>query len=222
MSMRREEDFECPICHTHGKFQFWDSVNATLDPEARDRIFSDELFSYQCPSCGKNFLMAYGFLYHDMEHKFMLFFDFQRPDDFEYKEEKVTPDLFGFEGQYLFRRVYGLNELKEKILILEHGLNDVAVERMKYMISTLKHPEITKNGHRLYFEGLQGNTDGYPRGGINFILVKNDDGDGVRLTVPMEFYYDYNLACDIDPRMKVSGLQCVDYGFMERQLRKEE
>ena len=76
MSQLRKETIECPHCHQEGKFDLWTSVNVDLDPELREKIFSEELFMYHCPHCGKVTGIPAGTLYHDMTHGFMIFFDF--------------------------------------------------------------------------------------------------------------------------------------------------
>ena len=83
MSQFRKETIECPHCHKEGEFDLWTSVNVDLDPELREKIFSDELFLYHCPHCGEITGIPAGTLYHDMEHKFMLFFEFFKPDEYE-------------------------------------------------------------------------------------------------------------------------------------------
>lgn len=44
MSQLRKENIECPHCHQEGEFDLWTSVNVDLNPELREKVFSDELF----------------------------------------------------------------------------------------------------------------------------------------------------------------------------------
>ena len=90
-------------------------------------------------------VVPFGTLYHDVKHRFLLFFDFFKPDDFNYKPIDVSNEP-GVEN-YTFRHVTGIWRLKEKIVILEKGLNDVAIERMKYMIKR----DLCKTFHPLNF-----------------------------------------------------------------------
>lgn len=73
MSQVRKETIECPHCHQEGEYDLWTSVNVDLDPELREKIFSDELLMYHCPHCGKVTGIPAGTLYHDMTHGFMIF-----------------------------------------------------------------------------------------------------------------------------------------------------
>ena len=79
MSQLRKENIECPHCHQEGEFDLWTSVNVDLNPELREKVFSNELFMYCCPHCGKVTGVPAGTLYHDMTHGFMIFFDFFKP-----------------------------------------------------------------------------------------------------------------------------------------------
>lgn len=94
---------------------------------AQGKIFSDELFLYHCPHCGEVTGIPAGTLYHDMEHKFMLFFEFFKPDGYDYMPMEL-PETLGMDKNYTFRTVFDLQRFKEKIVILEHGLDDVAIE----------------------------------------------------------------------------------------------
>lgn len=104
MSQLRKETIECPHCHKEGEFDLWTSVNVDLDPELREKIFSDELFLYHCPHCGEVTGIPAGTLYHDMEHKFMLFFEFFKPDGYDYMPMEL-PDTLGMDKNYTFRTV---------------------------------------------------------------------------------------------------------------------
>ena len=140
MSKSHITEITCPKCHCKGEFEVWDSINADLHPDLRDKLFSNDLFLYTCPICGAHIEICYGTLYHDMTHKFMLFFDYEKSEDFDYSPLQM-PEGLGMEG-YTFRVVFGLSHLKEKIVILEQGLDDLVIEHMKYMTSHVIMPEI--------------------------------------------------------------------------------
>lgn len=147
MSKHHKEEIECPHCHHKGEFDLWESVNVDLDPELREQVLNYRLFVWTCPKCESHVILPYDTLYHDMKHRFMLFFsyEFNGEEADKYAPMKMPKEFF-MDG-YTHRIVYGLKRLKEKILILEEGLNDVAVERMKFMISHIVVPEITEKGY---------------------------------------------------------------------------
>lgn len=132
MSKVHKEKIECIHCKVKGMFDICDSMNVNLDPELREKVFNDEVFLYTCPKCDHQTVVPYGTLYHDVKHRFLLFFDFFNPDDFNYKPIDVSNEPRV--KNYTFRHVTSIWRLKEKIVILEKGLNDVAIERMKYKI----------------------------------------------------------------------------------------
>lgn len=222
MSQSRFEDIECPHCHAKGKFEVWDSINVDLNPKLREQLFNEELFMFHCPSCGQVIGIPFSTIYHDMTHAFMLFFDFYKPDDYKYDSmEMPDAEVLGIKKKYVFRIVFGLNLLKEKILILEHGLNDVAIERMKYMISHVTFPDLAEKGCTLYFAGENPESEKYKRGSLEF-LYENEKGQEMSLEVPKEDYYEHCLACELDLRMDVGSCQCVDQDWMDEQMKKEE
>ena len=74
MSMHHEVGITCPKCQKAGVFTVWDSINTKLDPDMKDRVKSLEAFRYHCGHCGTDVQVDYGFLYHDMDHHFMVFY----------------------------------------------------------------------------------------------------------------------------------------------------
>lgn len=221
MSQLRKENITCPHCHQEGEFNFWSSVNVDLNPELREKIFSDELFMYHCPHCGEVTGIPAGFLYHDMKHKFMLFFDFYKPDDYDYEPMELSEGDFAINGNYTFRGVFGLNRLKEKILILENELDDVAIERQKYMITHVINPDLAKKGYELYFDHVEKPTDEFPYGTIYFLYDDTERESMMQVRFAMDNYYEHKMACKMDPRMTVKGVQCIDEGWISKQLKEE-
>lgn len=199
----------------------WSSINSDLDPELRDKLFSEELFMYKCPHCEEVTGIPYGFIYHNMSDKFILFFNFFKPDDYDYSPVEIPRDTLRLDG-YTFREVFDLKRLKEKIVILEAGLNDVAIERMKHIMSHIAYPEIAEKGSELFFGARQkpeekDEEDNY--GSLLFFYHEEEDSYTIR--VPMETYFEQCLACDLDPRMKAEAGMCIDKEWMDMQLRKE-
>lgn len=221
MSQVRKETIECPHCHAKGEFDFWESINVDLDPELRDKIFSDELFMFRCPSCGEVTGIPFGTLYHDMRNKFMLFFDFFKPDDYDYSPMDIPEDGFGIKEGYTFRVVFNLMRFKEKIVILEAGLNDIAVERQKYMISHIIMPEIAEKGYQLYFAKREGPNEEFEHGTIYYFYDDEEKQQTMTVRFAMDNYYEHCLACEIDPRMAVNGCICVDEELMAKRMKEE-
>ena len=155
-----------------------------------------------------------------MTHDFMIFFDFFKPDDFEYSPMEI-PEGFGLQKDYLLRAVYGLQRFKEKIVILEHGLDDVAIEHQKYMISHVIMPEIAEKGYELFFAKTEELDEEFPLGTIYFFYNDKETEQTMEIRFAMDNYYEHKLACELDPRMKADGCMCVDAEWMAKQMKEE-
>ncbi len=220
MSKVHKEEIICSNCQAKGEFDLWDSMNVDLDLELREKVFNDKAFIYTCPKCGHQKGIPYGTLYHDMTHHFMLFFDFFKPDDYDYEPVDI-PNLPGNDN-YIYRHVTGLYRLKEKILILEKGLNDVAIERMKYMLKHIVHPELAEKETELFFGDVVYKDKELNDDGEMVLIAQDKDKETSHWSMSMKLYYEHCLACDLDPRMKVEGCMNIDEGWIARQLKKGE
>ena len=78
MSSFRKIKITCPDCNTEGEYTVWDSVNVDLDPELKSKVMDGSLFTWVCPKCKKSFNAPYSFLYHDMAHNFMVYFELEK------------------------------------------------------------------------------------------------------------------------------------------------
>ena len=122
--------------------------------------------------------------------------------------------------KYKFRTVYGLEQLREKISIFEFGLNDIAVERMKFFIRLGDDNVLPQN--KLIFLKVDTNPKemksfGFELGVIKFVYLREGKSPRI-IPFSMEQYFDYMLAVDMDPRMRVDYCTCVDEGWMMMKL----
>lgn len=221
MSECRKEQITCPRCHYDSPKTVWNSINADLDPELKERFLDGDLFDWKCEVCGLETKVPFATIYHDMEHRFILFFD---PWE-ENRERGETGEIGIPQGfnlpDYTLRWVYGMTALREKINTLAAGLNDIAVERMKYFLRMDKENHIKNTDEfvcaGIYDSGTGVETTGWERGAINFMRFRKD-AEPMVMSFPMELYYDYVLAAKIDPRMETHGCPCVDSKWMNGQL----
>lgn len=129
MSIKQKKLITCPHCHSQREETIYSSINSHDDPAVKQGIMADTLFMYRCPVCGLNARMTYPILYNDIENKFMIYLipgaeKTQIADRTGEKEFLKLPPITK-------RIVPTFNEFKEKILILESGLNDMALEITK-------------------------------------------------------------------------------------------
>lgn len=217
------EQVKCPRCHNNTPMTIWNSINADLNPELKEKLLNRELYHWKCEICGLELDVPFGTLYHDMKHKFMLFFSPWEDDENRYNELKISVPSRLEMGDYTFRSVFGMNELREKISILESGLNDIAIERMKFFLKLDDKNGLSSND-ALFFLGVDTDPEkikssGWERGAIAFLRLREGKEPEVH-PYPMELYYDYLLAVDIDPRMKVAQCTCVDEGWIRMRLQE--
>ncbi len=133
MSTQMDKDVGCPRCGAAVRTRMWPGICAQDSPELRARLLGETLFDWKCPECGCTAQLVYPCLYHDRERKFMVYLapngsgrEF-RPVDVGEK----FPQLAGVKK----RMVATPAEMKEKILIFEAGLDDYAVELVKYALA---------------------------------------------------------------------------------------
>ena len=105
-------------------------------------------------------------------------------------------------------------------MILAKGLNDIAIERMKYMLTHIVHPEMTEKGFELYFGDVEYDNEKLSDDGSMTFIFHNENDESMEWSVSMKLYYEQCLACDLDPRMKVEGIMNIDEGWIARQLKK--
>ena len=141
MSLGRIERIVCPKCGGEDDFAVWLSINTMDYPEVKQKIMSGEIFLFKCPKCGSETNIKYDCLYHQMENHLMI--QVANNDESVKKAvealEKILYDnkVQAFQlldSDYTFRIVRDNNQLREKIYIFDHGLDDRVIELMKVII----------------------------------------------------------------------------------------
>lgn len=181
MSTQMTEEVSCPQCGAAVKTQLWPGVNAAEHPELRTRVLNETLFDWRCPECGYAARFLYPFLYHDPNRNFMIYLS---PNGGGCDSDPVDvrsefPQLGG-----LFKRVVSSPEaLKEKILIFESGLDDFAVELVKFALAGVldqKYGKKTLAGYFCYADEAEN------RIGFSFLL--EGESEPVRRHTRMDAY----------------------------------
>lgn len=121
-----KDTFTCPQCGEDGSLQVWNSLNVDLQPEVRQKVEDLSMFEWICPNCGKTSLVLHPCLYHDMSNEFMVWF---APDN-----EVQNGANFAQLDRYTLRTTHTPNEFREKINLLERGLDDRAMELVKLIL----------------------------------------------------------------------------------------
>src|SRR5574344_1138062 len=123
----------CFICKNKNQVHIYKSVNAQEDIKLRDKILTGELFDFYCPYCEYRARLYYPCLYNDPRQRFMVYFipDIEKGQMADRAVEMEYPDL----PKITKRIVPTFNEFKEKILIFEAGLDDMAIELTKAAVT---------------------------------------------------------------------------------------
>ena len=143
MSLSREEMITCPKCGQQSPFMIWQSVNTMVDPEMKAAVRDLSAFRFTCPNCGNQAVINYGFLYHQMEDRIMVYYAETDKDaeDFmsAFNKDKFpegTKDFLGdfLNDNYMIRIVRSQFELREKLAIFDAGLDDRIIEIFKVIL----------------------------------------------------------------------------------------
>ena len=179
---------ECPSCKQPGFIEAWPHINSARDVEAKKLLMDGRLFKYTCPVCGTTVSMTYDCLYHDVEHKALLYYSTGALSEIEcikqldHLADQAEWDDCIAPGSYQRRLVLTTFEFCEKVRILEDGYDDRVIELMKVAI---------KRG--MLEEGIIGKRDIFvyertlPNGGVSFITMGEVPGDAVG--VPQGYTY---------------------------------
>lgn len=127
MTKQKTENFTCPHCKNQRQRTILQSINVDVNPEMRKKIDDLSCFEWRCPICGKISLVVDPCLYHDISGQFMVWLCL----------EDNPPPASGFDplADYTLRWVESPNAFREKIKLLEAGLDDRAVEIMKLILA---------------------------------------------------------------------------------------
>ena len=200
MSSIAFQEIECSHCHRMLKFTMFESLNTTLDPQYKPKVLDLSLFDVSCPDCGNTMHARYGFLYHDMDRRYMISVHWDQEDLFKPSdpaEKNLMRDL-GSNKPYRFRHVLGYDQLREKIRIFDAGLNDYVVEYWKFFF---KKEKGIPDDLELFFQSCQNDhlyfTD--PDNGIKILRVSLDQYleilDQLTAAAPREDDYRFVHEC---------------------------
>ena len=165
MSTQINKDVSCPHCGAIVKTQMWPGINAEKSPELKALVLDETLFDWKCPACGYEAQLVYPCLYHDKSKKFMIYV-VPNGNDCTLQSVDVSEEFPQFH-EITKRVVTSLTGLKEKILIFEAGLDDLAVELVKLALTDVackKHNRSVTSGYFCFADEQAG------RIGFSFFL----------------------------------------------------
>ena len=198
MSELHDASFRCADCGATVSVRVSDSLNAGRFPELRQQILDRTLFQQPC-ACGRTITALHPVLYVDFDRGLWIHVlpEDQRPSYHAREPEVAAAHRAAFDpatgprfaaalgAQVAPRLAFGYEELREKLVAADAGLDDALVEALKLEILA-GHPDLLRRGVMLLTldaadaESLRFGAYHFPPGAPGEIL-----GD---ITVPRDLY----------------------------------
>lgn len=147
MSQFRNEKIVCPSCYKKDNIKIYESIEST-DIAARKRLLDGSLFTWRCPKCNYRTNTVFNLLYKNEERHFMIYLAADGDtigmrntmDNIENDFNRLSPSK-DIKYSMTRRIVLTSNELREKVMIFEAGLDDRIIEIMKcfYMSAVIEN-----------------------------------------------------------------------------------
>ena len=143
---------ECTKCNNVITQTAEEAVNATRNEDVKKRVIMKRVFEARCPKCQNIHFVTRPFLYQDDERRALYVLASEGMDvDRFVKKQNLKGN---YKKQYSLRVVRSINQLVEKILLVENNINDKAIEVLKLFFVM---GEKNSNIRNVYFEELEGN-----------------------------------------------------------------
>ena len=134
-SERDPVNFKCPQCGGDIDFMAWTKLNRQDAPEAYEMLLGDRLSEFVCPACGYTASIVHPCLFLDPDAKACVYHVVdERMENAATEMFEALRDDAGFECDR-FRIVTSRQDLAEKARLLKAGLDDRAIEILKFGIS---------------------------------------------------------------------------------------
>ncbi len=187
-------------------------VNVTQHPKLRDKVINKEMFRCSCSKCGQRGMLLKRCLYIDEQKGFMVYLvpDFEERRLFDRRVEQAYPEL-----THMKRRVVtNVNNLREKILLLEEGIDDQAIEMSKLVLSGVVSRRRSIRMDEIYCNELNEEENR-----IGFTIFGGKDSEPVTCRTRAEMY---QLAKEIVTDYRVNnpekGFERIDMRWASRVL----
>ncbi len=156
-----EPSFACLQCGKTFSFHRHDKIDTGKDPSMKEKVRNGEAFAVTCPSCGWHTHMDYSFLYREEESHTLIYYANTKEiyeSAYRYMTGRTGPGWESIRG-WIRRVVTSREDLLEKLLILDGGLDDRIIEIMKGLafVSMKQHQPDAGADTVLFDEGSDGN-----------------------------------------------------------------
>ena len=127
MTIQSTGQVQCRHCHKSYEVGIYTAIDVSANPDLKEKVRDGSVFVLECPYCGTKGLYSGHLLYIDPDAK--LFFSLI-PEGFP---GGSPVDAEGRYSDFTTRLVRTPGELIEKICIFESGLDDAAIEMVKFV-----------------------------------------------------------------------------------------
>lgn len=204
MSLNSKQNLRCPECGQMTEVTVWNSITVKDSEDLKKDLLHGKLNMFHCPQCSHTALMPTPLLYHDSDKKLMISFSpcndpltkKQLFDNIK-KTSHESGELEKFNG-YNLRFVTDYNELLEKILIFDNGMNDKTIEMIKLMILSR---DLENSVNRVCRFGKCAD------GTIEFMVYDVKENQTYTSSVPMETYNS------VDKSLRESGVKPYSFDW---------
>ena len=177
----------CPHCDGRYVAYLVNSVNATRFPRLKAKVLSRELNTSRCPSCGYLAYVEKPFFYTDVANHLNITVYPRKERHFHRRAADETNRLFSAFNHTRVadikakRVVFGLEELREKVVANEAGISDQELEFLKlYLLK--EHPFVLQK------KRMRVTLNQVTREKFEFNATFDHDRDYFNLYIPRAFY----------------------------------
>ena len=136
MAERINKSVSCPKCGKMNDTSILCSINTKNDEVLCRDLFSGSLFRWRCRYCNYSAYLLHPLLYNNTEKRFMVYY-IPNVDRRQVLDESLEKDFPELHSTVCKRVVPSVNAFKEKISVLNQGLDDMAVELTKLAVAEL-------------------------------------------------------------------------------------
>jgi CpXC protein len=184
MGVMHQENVVCRNCQKSYPTEVARSINAARFPAFRERIITGTLHRARCPHCATEATIEHPFTYVDLprrtfiavkprgdRHAFEL-----ASKELEEQLAKIPADLLPERDRHV-RVVYGMGELREKLIAQDAELDDRDIEMLKALV-VYDHPFLTQRPRlRMHLTAVDPDQ-------LEFMAGYDHDARSFRITLP--------------------------------------
>lgn len=182
MGVTRHQTVQCS-CRNVFVVHLADSVNATRSPEVRQRILDGQFHRFRCPACSRLLTVERPFHYTDLKsgsiirvHPPQDAHRWKEASDEVNNDAACLPEKIASEKR-LVRVVFGLGELREKLIAQDAGIDDRVIELMKALV-LYEHPFLMRKPRLRVF------LDRVSEASLDSIASHDHSSQAFRISIP--------------------------------------